>query len=362
MTHNRNIITALGLLVTLALTLGACSENKFKVKGHVEGADDTPLTVEKADAAGGWMAVDSTRTNSKGDFSLSIASPGAPEIYRLVCDGEYIYFPVDSTESLSVTTTKRDFATASRVRGSKDAEALSRFDSTLNALPATPSSEQMAKFKRDVFATYIAPAQGSVTSYYILTKTRGGHPLYDPADAMDAKYFAAVATAFEQYRPDDPRTPMLRDISLKAMRRAAEAKGNRKVVEAPEVAAFEIALPDTEGNTRRLSEVLGHGRPVVLVFTVLSAPTAPAYNAELKKIHDSGRADIFMIGLDMDRLDWRQAARNLPWINVYEPDGDRAKSLRDYNVSVVPVSFIFNSKGELVDRVGDPTTIAAKIK
>jgi len=72
-----------GTLLASAVFVG-CNSNTFKVSGKIEGAKDKSVIVERPDYNGQWIAVDSTRTSSSGDFSINIAAPGAPEVYRLV--------------------------------------------------------------------------------------------------------------------------------------------------------------------------------------------------------------------------------------------------------------------------------------
>lgn len=343
------------------LTLAGCGEPQFKVEGEVTGADDIPIVVEKADASGRWIAVDSTRTSSDGSFSIKVAAPGAPEIYRLDYNGNFLYFPIDSVETVKVATTKEGFATAFTLSGSANAEALNRFEKRLNTLQANADASALDAFKRAVYADIIAPAQGSIVSYYVLTKTRDGKPLYDPDSPADAKYFAAVATAYKQFKPNDPRTKLLEEIALRAQRASASAKGKKTVMKANERKFFEIEFSDIDGNKRRLSDQLGKGKPTVLIFTLLTAEGSPMYNAEIRKIHNSGRAEIYMVGLDPDRVDWSEAARNLPWTNVFAPQGDNAQTLIDYNVSAVPTAFIFDSTGELIQREDNPTRIASHL-
>ena len=68
---------ALGTLAASILAT-ACSEPSFKVKGEIEGADNTPVVLEKADFHGRWMAVDSTRTSGSGSFSITQAPRPLP--------------------------------------------------------------------------------------------------------------------------------------------------------------------------------------------------------------------------------------------------------------------------------------------
>lgn len=351
-------LPALALLMVAA----GCGEKKFKVEGTLEGVSDTKIALEKSDGAGSWLLIDSLEVGSSGKFSASEAAPGAPDIYRLAYQDKYIYFPVDSIETITITSRGKEFGRNHTLTGSAGAAAMSRFDSLVNLLPAGADAARLDEFKRQVYSEILAPAQGNVVSYYTLTKTIDGRPLYDINNSNDTKYFAAVATAFEQFKPGDPRTKLLSEIARKAISNSRAAKGKKTVVEAPELVNFEIERPGVDGNKVSLRSMLGKGKPVVLIFTALTAEESPKYNAEVRKVFDSGRADIFMVSVDADRYAWREAARNLPWTNVYDDQGDRSQALIDYNVTTVPTAFIFNSAGELIDRVSDPTKIAAAIR
>lgn len=353
---------AIPLAAGLLIMAAGCGEKKFKVEGTLEGVSDTKIALEKSDGAGSWLLIDSLDVNGTGAFSASEAAPGAPDIYRLVYQDKYIYFPVDSVETVTITSRGKEFGRSHTLSGSASAQAMSRFDSLVNLLPAGADAARLDAFKRQVYSEILAPAQGNVVSYYALTKTIDGRPIYDANNADDVKYFAAVATAFEQYKPGDPRTKLLTEIAKKAMSNARAAAGKKRVVEAPELVNFEIERPGVDGNNVSLRSKLGKGKPVVLVFTALTLPEAPKYNAEVKKIYDSGRADIFMVSLDADRYAWRDAARNLPWTNVYDDRGESSQALKDYNVSTIPTAFIFDASGALIDRVADPTKIAAAIR
>lgn len=359
---NTKYLIPLAAAVLSGQLLVSCGSNEFKISGQAKEFTDSKLALEKADGAGSWMFIDSLNVDGKGSFAASVPSPAAPELYRLGRDGHYIYFPVDSVETLSINIQGKEIGRNFSVTGNPAAVAIARFDSLFNALPADRSEAVMNDFKRRAYTEFIAPSQGNLAGYYIITKTYNGKPIFNIDNADDAKYFAAVATAFEQFKPNDPRTQMLKNIATQSMRNAAEKKGKRKVVEAPEVRWFEIARPDTEGKTVKLSDHLGKGRPTVLIFTALGADKAPAYNAEIKKLYDAGRADIFMVGLDEDRYTWRNAAVNLPWTNVYDDEGVKSKALSDYNVTTIPVAFIFNSAGELIDRANSPSEIASKLR
>jgi hypothetical protein len=344
-----------------SLLLAACGEANFKIKGEIDGADNVAVVLEKSDFHGRWIPVDSTRTSSSGSFTISQPAPAAPDVYRLAVDNKFIYFPIDSVESLSLKTTLADFSSAYTISGSEKAESMARFDKEVLALPANISADSLDSFKRNVYSKYIKDAQGSIVGYYVLTKTIGETPLFDPDN--DYKYFAAVATGFKELRPNDPHTRLLEKTSVDAMRRRNSNRGAARQIEAEEIKVIDIELPDENGTNRRLSDYVGNGKPTVVMFTVLTHPESPAANLELSKLYERmGRnVNFYQVSLDPDQYAWRDAARNLPWITVFDADGEYSRAARDYNVSNLPTYFIYDAQGELKARAASVSELSKQL-
>lgn len=345
------LIKALTLLGAALLIAGmtACKKTAFTVEGTVTGANNSPLLLEKSDYHGRWQVIDSTRTDNSGSFKISEEAPSAPEIYRLNLNDKYIYFPIDSTETVNVSTSAKGFGTTYKLSGSEQAENMARFDQ-IAAKANKTNPDSLESLKKRVFELFIRDSRGSLLSYYVLTKTFNNKPIFDVTNPADIKYFAAVATAFENFRPNDPRTAMLKGAALTAMRRRNSAEGRSRVMQGRELKLIEISLPDETGKERKLSDVARQGKPTVLAFSLLTLPESPELNRELAKIRDTYGANIYQVGLDPDRYGWREAARNLPWTTVYDVKGAHSPSAIAYNAIEIPVYFIYNSRGELVDR------------
>ena len=343
------------------LLLTACGEPSFKVNGIIDGASHESVILEKSDFHGRWIVVDSTRTSDSGQFSFTRPAPAAPEVFRLEFDNRYIYFPVDSTESVNIESTLADYGREYTVTGSPEAEAMSRFDQEVTALPSTLSPDSLDAFKRGVFAKYMRDAQGSIVAYYALTKVKDNRPLFDPDE--DFKYFAAVATGFKALRPDDPRTALLEATAMNALKKRNAGKGVKLEIEAEEIKVVEIELPDENGSMRKLSDVVGKGKPVVVMFTLLTHPDSPATNIELSKLYNrfGGNVEFYQVSLDPDQYAWRDAARNLPWITVFDADGQYSKAARSYNVTDIPSFYIYDRNGELSARAEDISDLSKKL-
>lgn len=347
--------------IALLTLFSACGEGKFKIKGEIKDAADMPVVLEKSDFLGQWVPIDSTRTSSSGQFSISRPAPAAPEIFRLSLNGKYIYLPVDSTETITVASSLAAYGSEFTLAGSEKAKTLEAFEKDIVALPANISADSLESFKRSVFTKYLRENQGSIVSYYILTKTIDGKPLFQPE--KDYKYFAAVATGFKETRPNDPRTALLEQTSLKALKERNRNNGRIMQIEAEEITVLDIDLPDENGTHRKLSDIVGKGKPTVVIFSLLTHPDSPAINVELSKLFNAkgGSVNFYQVSIDPDQYAWRDAARNLPWVTVFDADGEYSKAAASYNVSQLPLFFIYSAQGELTDRATSIDELRKKI-
>ncbi len=50
---------------------------------------------------------------------------------------------------------------------------------------------------------------------------------------------------------------------------------------------------------------------------------------------------------------WREAARNLPWITVFDNAGQYSEAARSYNVGDIPTFFVYDRNGELKARANN---------
>jgi hypothetical protein len=199
-----------------------------------------------------------------------------------------------------------------------------------------------------------------IVAYYIINKRVGGVALYNPENKSDNKIIGAVANAFDQYRPNDPRTEFLKRLFITNRRNSS---GKVSTIEAPEVSLFEIELYDNTGKLRKLSEVAADNKVVLLSFTVYGAEPSPAYNVELNKVYDrysKNGLEIYQVGLDEDEYRWKQSARNLPWITVYNSASDGVKNLDNYNVVSLPTTYVIVN-GEIAGRVLDPAQVGQEV-
>ena len=114
-----------------------------------------------------------------------------------------------------------------------------------------------------------------------------------------------------------------------------------------------------------LREVASRGNVTILNFTIYSDKNSPLFNIGLNKIYEANKdagLEIFQVSVDENEKMWKDASENLPWITVYNSQADGAKYLMNYNVELLPTSFIINRDGELVERVDDINQLEKAVK
>jgi len=183
--------------------------------------------------------------------------------------------------------------------------------------------------------------------------------IFDPYNKDDNKLFGAIANIWSQNYPESPRTLQLRTLYTNARAVMRSEQSAAEIKEGNAQTFFDISLPSLRGNEIRLSEI-GKGKVVLIDFTTYSVSTAPAHNLLLSKVYDkyaSGKFEIYQVSLDIDEHLWKNAAVNLPWICVRDPQSVYSSIARKYNVVELPAAFIRDKKGDIVQRIDDFYTL-----
>lgn len=343
-------IIAAGMLMT------GCSEKKWSAGGTITGGDGKSVILEAPNGTGGWYPLDTVEIGKNGTFKVSGLPLGHPELLRLTLDGQSAYFPVDSIENVTIQADASDFHASTRLSGSESAEKMQEVNDLI-AKVAKANGEAAVAFDPDLkrsLAEVILRDPADIVAYYLIFHRVGDTRIFSPTEKSDLRIIGAVANAYTQHRPADPRTPLLKELYLSNRKGMFPAAAPSDTLVAAEMQFPEIALLDKEGKERKLSDIAGHGKVVILCFTAYTAEGSQALNVELNKVYSANKGkglEIYQIGLDADEFQWKQSARNLPWITVYNTPKDGARVLADYNISAIPAIFILNRQGDLVERV-----------
>ena len=351
------------VMMIAAVSLTACNGNKFHVGGTIDGATDSTTLVLELSSNGQWFLVDSVKVGKNGQFSIDAPAPEVPSIYQLRVGGQAICFPVDSLDRLTISAKLATFGTDYTVSGSEHAEQVMKIDKEAMRFSGSKNDAAAMQAWKDQLSRQIVADPSGIVAYYTINKYIDGKPLYDPMNDSDLRIIGAVANAFNSFRPDDPRTEYLVNLLLDGQRRRRSLGAPSDTVYADVASLIDIKLQDYDGKEYSLSKVASENRVVLLDFTAYTTDISPRLNKLLNDIyqsyHSRGLA-IYQVSVDQDNVAWREAAKNLPWITVFDPMSINSSTIGAYNVNGIPTTFVIRN-GEIVERVEDATRLKSAV-
>lgn len=356
------------LIFTTLLCVVSCTKSpQATIEGHITEAADKVLYLDHIGVERATVT-DSIKLNKDGAFRFHVAQPECFDFYRLRIGKEMMYISVDSTETLTLTAALPSMSVAYEVKGSEDNLMLKqlvhkqrelqyavqqavREANTINTAQASISA-LVEGYKKAVRMEYIYPNPGKPYAYFALFQRLGGQLIFDPLNTRDdIRCFAAVATNLDLFYPEAERTKNLKSIALKGLRNTRPTQPidysalEGKIVES---SIIDIALPDIDGITRRLTDL--KSKVVMLDFNVYGHPQSSARVLVMRELYDRYSAqglEIYQVSLDENEHFWKTAVENIPWVCVRSED---AKEANLYGVQELPTYFLINRAGEIVKR------------
>ena len=377
----RNTIIQCALLIPIIGVFISCSgKSQFTVKGAVKDGNEKILYLENI-AVEKVILVDSVKLGQSGSYKFQHERPVAPDFYRLRLNHQLINFTVDSTETITINSDTLQFAKDYTVEGSAESEHVKaltllqlKTSETYNQLQEQFRSKSITadEYKEKVDSCieaykneakkYIYTNPASASAYFALFQQINGLLIFDPYDKADSKAYGAVANNWNQHYPKAPRTQHLVTLFTSALSvLRGERMDSTKTIESKEY--FDISLLSVDDKPVRLSEI-GKDKVVLVDFTAYGMQDSPSHNQQLAKVyekyHDQG-FQIYQISLDTDEHFWKNAADNLPWICVLDPQSVNSDIARKYNVRTISTGFLLNRKGEIVKRLEDYAGLEADV-
>ena len=351
------------LLDTLLSISFACKrDTQWQIKGEIKDAPGELLCLE-ASHNGNWYTLDSLRLGKDGKFNFKQPAAQNPGIFRLTLNGRSAYFPIDSADNMTFVANAAAFDNDYVISGTQGAEDFTTVNRILAAAGNAAATD--TALKRNLSNIILSNPSGNAAYYIINRRLPNGSPLFDPNKKEDRRIIGAVANAFNEKRPTDPRTDYLKNLYISSQRNnATDGLSMHDTLTVNELNFIDIDLLNENGKPEKLSSTVEKG-PTLLNFTVYTADFSPALNLELGKIYEKYAPkglQIYQVGFDSDEFQWRQSAKNIPWTTVFNSPKDGGKYLQYYNVTTLPVTFLIDKNGELVERITDPTEIEAAVK
>jgi hypothetical protein len=358
------------LWAVLAVLMCACSGNNgWKIEGEVADGADKTIYVEQS-TFNNWYVADSVKVSSNGKFSYQAPEAAAvPSIIRLRMDGKYIYFPVDSIETITLKANGKNFDRKYTLDGNAAAPVFAKVDEMIAAAVETKGVAGTLADKELKHDLNVIINQDStcLVSYYVIGKFVGTSPLYKLTDKSDLRMLANAANNFKRMMPNDSRAEELEQRWVSARRAIGNLPQHEVEATLNNRPSVSIVRYDRNGKAHDFDKVADRGGVTVLNFTRYDGENSQANTLALKQVYDKYKAQglqIYQLAFDPDELSWKKSAANMPWIAVWNAPTDPIDMLVSYNVDPIngsPVSFVFNRSGELVERVADPNKLDAAL-
>lgn len=351
----------------------SCTGDKFTIEGNVKDGFGKTLYLENITTSS-VVVVDSVDLGNDGSFRFKGQRPPAPDFYRLRLKQQFVNLAVDSTETITVQSDTLDFARDYTVEGSSECAKIKELtflqlltNEAYNKLQkqydskAISLDEYVAKVKETIEAykveatNRITANPASASAYFALFQQINGLLMFDPYDRRDSRMYGAVANNWNLNYPDAPRTVHLVNLFKNSLVVLRQEQNTTALNEVDSKQFFDISLPSIRDSEIRLSEA-GAGKVVLLDFTAYESQNSPLHNMDLLKIYwkyEPLGFTIYQVSLDRDTHFWKNAAVNLPWICVNDPQSVYSEIAKKYNVSNLPTGFLLGRDGEIVARIDD---------
>lgn len=343
-------------IAIVTLLICACSTPTPKILGNISGAEGKTIYLYEL-TLGNTQIIDSVKLKSDGRFTFKLKSTEYPELYRLNIDNKQLILAVDSTETILINTTFDDFA-YTQVEGSDNTNAITALRVSLRETPL----DEHKQYAREI----ILSNPRNLVAYYALFQQKAGQFIFDLYDKADRPYFSAVATSWNAFMPNNPRSKAVYRLTLDAIQQERKEL-NRQImqdfIDNSENSFLDISMEDENGKMRYLSDL--RGKVILLDFSAIAMDNSAAYLFELKELYNAYHSrglEIYSVSADSNKLLWEDSAQNLPWITVWAEKGVYNQVFSLYNVQTLPTLYLFDRKGEVVGRYTDFNALKKSIE
>lgn len=367
---DKRFISQIFTLCFFSLVAFSCKQeptvSQFTLEGVINNASERVLYLEKGSAT----ILDSLLLDESGSYQLSAASPSSSDFYRLRLGKQIIHFVVDSTETITINADAGSFARNYEITGSPENQYIKELVQLQQDAQAGYRKLQKMYENKEILADhyvqsvretveryksaakqYIGRDLTSSSAYFALFQQIDNMLIFDPNNREDSRFFGALANNY----PDSVRREYVKSIYLTGL---ATIRGERDIVvnETTAKELFDFSLPGLKGNEVKLSEI-GEGKITLIDFTLYGTEESPARNIALAGLYteykDKG-FEIYQVSFDADRHAWYNAASNLPWVTVRDPESIYSGNLTKFNVTSLPTVFIRDRDGGIIAR---PSTL-----
>ncbi|NDW17524.1 DUF4369 domain-containing protein [Dysgonomonas sp. 216] len=372
-------------IVTGSLFFISCNNKPvFTVEGSIENAEGSTIYFERR-GLNELAIIDSLKLDNNGNFKFETPAQSYPEFYILKLDNQTINISADSTETVTVKSSKKNFATNYTISGSESSQRIKEIVLANSALSLKLDSLKKEYDSKNISAEIYIEAMNNVlnntksqliniiaqnlqspSAYFAIFQKLDGYLIFDPKKKEDLRYYTAVANAWITNYENSPRTEQLKmfTYNMLAQSRAKEKSDTltHSIKEVTAAEAYNVELPDISGKKISLTSL--QGKVVILDFTAYQTEYSPGHNIQINKVYEKykNNIEVFQVSFDTDIHFWENASSNLPWICVRDKQSLQSSLISQFNIQELPTTYLLNKNGEIVKRMQKNDNLEAEIK
>lgn len=369
------------------MSLFGCHKRQtIHIKGQLYNSKDSLVTFKQM-TDGNSFDLDSVLIGKSGKFKFSTSSL-IPEFYQIAFSNKnFITLLAQPGEHINLRFPSNHLAQGYEVSGSegsmliKDLDAhlrltIRKLDSTANLYKRAlnqPGFDSISKSLNHYYDSIVAEQKKYSIGFILdhlnsMASIKALYQKYDKnnyvlGEITDLQYMKLVADTLKVYYPESKHVKALvadlnTELTQYKLMKTSSLLKNAKT------GLPDIALPDPNGDTLKLSSLLG--KYVLLSFWVSVNQESVNENLNLKSIYHKYHAkglEIYQVSLDKDLKKWIQAIQfdELPWINVIDSSYPDSPIVRSFNVNKIPLNYLIDKKGTVVNRDLDKRGLKIKL-
>lgn len=360
----------LGLAALIAFS--CANKSAAVIDAQIKGANDKDIVVSKLDI-NQIRVIDTVKTRGDGSFKYEVTiGDESPNFYYLSYNrkrlaslilkpGDKVKVEVDtlgaglningSEESVLLTKYESELAGA---LAAFDAKAI-EVDNAVNA----KDTEKEKSLKQEMTKIYVKHRQSVIKNIisnpYAFANISALFQYFTPnlpvfSQGGDIVYLRKV---YDTLQPLFPNSVYVKSLGKQITEVENIISLNERMQSMGESAFPNISLPDINSKKVDLSQL--QGKPFMLVFWSVADARQKMFNNDLKELYNKYKSqgfEIYQVSIDVDKAAWATAVKEqeLPWISVCDGLGAQSPVLPLYNVSKVPMLYIFNKEGDIIEK------------
>ena len=374
---NPTIMKNLWLTAIVLLIVQACGSNtnEFTIEGNLSNASGEKIYLVEL-TTDGTNKIDSVGVGEDGQFRFTGYTPVAKFFLVQTAPRNSLTLVVEPGDEIDISANMNNLGEQYQVKGSEGSREImklrQRMEQTLASLDSLGTIYQENKDKGDVeslrsrlneSSQEIINKQKSYTKEFIdrnihsLASLMALYQQIGPRSFVlspreDFKYFEKVDSALMANYPNSEPVKSLHSQVEEIRKRMNEDEASEARLAIGSTAP-EIALPNPQGDTVKLSDL--RGNYVLLDFWAAWCKPCRVENPNLVKAyqrHSGQDFEIYQVSLDKQRQKWLDAIEkdNLDWYHVSDLQFWDSKAARKYNIRSIPANLLLNKQGEIIDK------------